>query len=130
MDTAASGLPESVISESQSRSDLRQNAIHLSLRLSLVVQGHGLDNPLTLSMKMANGSGTGTASNRCGPVAMKIRVDPSGRVSGQMEFPAVQCGIYFPAKLSGQAEGSKGIRLELDATTTNYRGRGKIRLAE
>ena len=47
-----------------------------------------------------------------------------------MEFPAVQCGIYFPAKLSGQAEGSKGIRLELDATTTNYRGRGKIRLAE
>ena len=97
---------------------------------SLVVQGPGLDTLLHVSVKMANGGGTGTVSNKCGPEAMKIRVDPSGRVSGELQFPHHICGASFPAKLSGQAEGNKGIRLEVDGTTTSYRGRGKIRLAE
>jgi serine/threonine protein kinase/peptidoglycan hydrolase-like protein with peptidoglycan-binding domain len=85
-----------------------------------------------LSVKVVNGSGTGTVTNpRCGAVPFSFKVDAAGNVTGRMKFTVfTQCDSGTDGKLAGQAEGSKGIRLEMDGTTTNARGRGKIRLAE
>ncbi|MDP2329556.1 MAG: peptidoglycan-binding protein, partial [Reyranella sp.] len=85
-----------------------------------------------LSVRMANGSGSGTVTNPlCGALPMSLKVDPSGKVTGDMKFTFLSnCGSGTSGRISGQAEGSKGIRLEMESTTTSARGRGKIRLNE
>lgn len=60
---------------------------------------------------------------------LTLKVDPSGRVSSEMQFVFGACGGALRGKISGQAECNKGIRLEMEGTTTDSRGRGKIRLA-
>jgi len=83
-------------------------------------------------VKMVNGSGTGTVTNpKCGSLPISLRVDPSGNATGNMKFTiSTVCDSGSAGKVTGQAEGNKGIRLEMDGTTTSARGRGKIRLAE
>ena len=52
-------------------------------------------------------------------------------MTGNMKFTiSTVCDSGSAGKVTGQAEGNKGIRLEMDGTTTSARGRGKIRLAE
>ena len=94
------------------------------------VSAAGFSYVLQLSVRMANGSGTGTGTHQmCSALPISLKVDASGKVTGQMSLMIFgQCdGV---GKISGQAEGSKGIRLAVDGTTTNARGQGKIRLAE
>ena len=95
------------------------------------VSAAGFSYVLQLSVRMANGSGTGTGTHQmCNALPISLKVDASGKVTGQMGLMIFGQCDGFAGKISGQAEGSKGIRLVVDGTTTNARGQGKIRLAE
>lgn len=90
---------------------------------------YGFD--LRLTVRMANGAGTGTASSSsCGNHPISLRVDASRNVTGEMQLTAgLHCEV-LGGKLSGRVVNDREIALEMSGTTTRVRGRGQLRMAQ
>jgi hypothetical protein len=80
-----------------------------------------------LSIKMVDGSGTGTVTNpRCGALPISLRVDSSGRIAGDMRFTTyTNCGMGAEGKVTGRVDAGKMV-LEMSGTTSNAKGRATL----